>query len=61
MAVTGKLSYWQEHAESFLALIILVDQFPRILYPDSPECHQFDHLAENIIRAAVDAGVFFYS
>jgi uncharacterized protein (DUF924 family) len=44
-AAAGELSDWQSTAEGRLALILLVDQFPRNIYRDSPEAFSHDSKA----------------
>jgi uncharacterized protein (DUF924 family) len=56
-AVSQQLSEWETQGESLLALVILLDQFPRILHPNSPLAYRYDSLARAVITRAVDAGV----
>lgn len=56
-AVNGELSSWESNEMPLLALIMLVDQFPRILFPDSTQCYQYDHLSRAIIRRAIKTGI----
>ena len=44
-AAAGELSDWQSTAEGRLALILLVDQFPRNIYRDLPEAVAHDSKA----------------
>lgn len=44
-AVEGTLDYWVETAEGRLALILLLDQFPRALYRGEAEAFTQDHSA----------------
>ncbi len=55
-AARGEYDAWAETAEGALALLILLDQFPRNLYRG--EAHQFatDPKARAIARAAVERG-----
>jgi uncharacterized protein (DUF924 family) len=55
-AARGEYDAWAETAEGALALLILLDQFPRNLYRGS--AHQFatDPKARSIARAAVERG-----
>ena len=69
-AARGELADWQASAEGALALLILLDQFPRNLWRGSAHAFATDPLARRIARAAVKAGhdlatdpalrVFFY-
>ena len=55
-AARGELDGWSETAEGALALLLLLDQFPRNLYRGSPHAFAADPLARRIARAAVDRG-----
>lgn len=69
-AARGELDHWADDWRGFLALLILLDQFPRNLWRGSAHAFATDPLALNLARAAVDAGldraaptelrVFFY-
>jgi len=55
-AARGEYEVWEQTAEGALALLILLDQFPRNIYRGS--AHQFatDPLARRIARQAVERG-----
>jgi uncharacterized protein (DUF924 family) len=55
-AARGEYDAWAETAEGALALVLLLDQFPRNLYRGS--AHQFatDARARAVARAAIDRG-----
>lgn len=55
-AKDGRLSAWQDSAEGTLALIILLDQFPRNMFRDSPRAFATDEEARKIASAALDNG-----
>jgi len=55
-AARGELDHWANTAEGALALLLLLDQFPRNLYRGSPHAFATDPLARKIARAAVDQG-----
>ena len=69
-AVEGKLSAWADTPRGRLALIILLDQFPRHLYRHSPKAFAYDQEALNLceegLRKKMDQSltlverVFFY-
>jgi uncharacterized protein (DUF924 family) len=69
-AARGKYDAWADEAEGALALVILLDQFPRNLYRDSGHAFATDGKVRAIAAAAVAAGhdkavapelrVFFY-
>lgn len=66
----GKLEGWKSSPEGCLALILLVDQFPRNIYRDTPVMFRFDERARTLTLEGLDAGmdrqlrliqrVFFY-
>lgn len=47
---------WAETAEGSLALLILLDQFPRNMYRNTPHAFATDPLARTFARAAIAAG-----
>jgi uncharacterized protein (DUF924 family) len=47
---------WAETAEGALALLILLDQFPRNMYRNTPHAFATDPLARMFARAAIAAG-----
>lgn len=55
-AARGEYDAWAQTAEGALALLILLDQFPRNLYRGSAHAFATDAKARAIARAAVDAG-----
>jgi uncharacterized protein (DUF924 family) len=55
-AARGELDGWAETPEGALALLLLLDQFPRNLYRGSPHAFATDPLARKVARAAVDLG-----
>ncbi len=55
-AARGKLDGWAHDAHGVLALLILLDQFPRNAFRDSPRMFATDAQALTIARSAVDAG-----
>ena len=55
-AARGAYDRWAETAEGALALLILLDQFPRNLYRQSGHAFATDGKARAIARAAVAAG-----
>ena len=54
-AARGAYDRWTETAEGCLALLILLDQFPRNLWRGSPHAFATDPLALSIARRAVQA------
>jgi uncharacterized protein (DUF924 family) len=55
-AARGELDGWAETPEGALALLLLLDQFPRNLFRGSPHAFATDPLARKVARAAVDRG-----
>jgi uncharacterized protein (DUF924 family) len=56
-AAAGALDHWSAQAEGALALLVLLDQFPRNAYRDSARMFATDAHALAIARAAIDAGL----
>ena len=55
-ARAGALDGWRGHARSELALILLLDQFPRHLWRGRPEAFDSDPAAFAVARDAISAG-----
>jgi uncharacterized protein (DUF924 family) len=55
-AARGEHDDWAESAEGALALLILLDQFPRNLYRGGAHAFATDPLARSIARRAIDRG-----
>jgi uncharacterized protein (DUF924 family) len=55
-AARGKYDGWSAEAEGALALVILLDQFPRNLYRDSGHAFATDGKARAVAAAAIAAG-----
>ena len=55
-AARGEYDAWAEAPESALALLILLDQFPRNLYRGSGHAFATDPKARAIARASIEAG-----
>ena len=55
-AAKGELIKWQEQALSCLALIIVLDQFPRNMFRNSPSAFATDYQALKISKYAVYKG-----
>ncbi len=52
-AAKGQLDFWQESPSSCLALIILLDQFPRNMFRDRPQAFATDSLALKFAQYAI--------
>jgi uncharacterized protein (DUF924 family) len=69
-AACGELAHWQASATEALALLLLLDQFPRNAFRRTPRMYATDALARAVATVAVSAGhdhavetalqVFFY-
>lgn len=69
-AARGELADWEASSDGALALLLLLDQFPRNMFRGSAHSFATDPLARRITHAALDAGldrqcdadlrVFFY-
>lgn len=55
-AMRGELQHWEASAQETLALLLLLDQFPRNAFRDSPRMYSSDGLARKIAHAAIDKG-----
>jgi uncharacterized protein (DUF924 family) len=55
-AVAGRLADWQAAPESTLALLIVLDQFPRNMFRGSPRSFAADALALAVAKQAVARG-----
>jgi uncharacterized protein (DUF924 family) len=56
-AASGTLDHWAADAEGALALLVLLDQFPRNTWRDSGRMYATDAKALAVASAAVDAGL----
>ena len=56
-AAAGQLDGWASSAEGALALLILLDQFPRNAFRDTARMYATDAIAGRIARAALDRGL----
>jgi uncharacterized protein (DUF924 family) len=55
-AAAGRLSPWESTAESALALVIVLDQFPRNMFRGSARAFAADPLARDVTEAAISQG-----
>ena len=53
-AAAGKLEGWRDEARSCLALVILLDQFPRNMFRGDPRTYATDDLARDAARYGVE-------
>ena len=55
-AARGGLRHWLETSAGALALVLLLDQFPRNAFRDTPRMYATDKFAREIVAKAIDAG-----
>lgn len=55
-AASGRLDHWADTGEGALALLVLLDQFPRNAWRQNPHMLATDGLALAVARRAVEAG-----
>ena len=55
-AVAGRLTAWEEEAESALALVIVLDQFPRNMFRGDVRTYAADPLARTVTERAIARG-----
>jgi len=55
-AAAGKLSHWEETEDGALALVIVLDQFPRNMFRNDPRTYATDPQAREVARRVVDRG-----
>jgi uncharacterized protein (DUF924 family) len=55
-AMSGGLNTWQDNAEGALALLLLLDQFPRNMFRGTPRAYAGDALARAIAGRAIERG-----
>jgi len=55
-AATGKLGDWERTAEGTLALLIVLDQFPRNMFRGQARCYAADPLAREVAHRALKRG-----
>lgn len=55
-AAAGELAGWKQSPEGALALLLLLDQFPRNMFRSTPRAFAMDASARQIARAAIEDG-----
>lgn len=53
-ALAGELDGWAESAHGWLALILLLDQLPRMIFRDSPQAFAGDGRARQLVLGGLD-------
>ena len=57
LAAQGQLTYWTETARGGVALILVLDQFPRNMFRNDPRAFATDPLARQIAEQMIAAGL----
>jgi uncharacterized protein (DUF924 family) len=55
-AARGELAHWQAWDTGALALVLLLDQFPRNAFRGTPRMYATDAMARDVAAGAIDAG-----
>jgi uncharacterized protein (DUF924 family) len=55
-AAAGELASWRENAEGSLAEVVVLDQFSRNMFRDTPKAFAFDGMALTMAQTAIDKG-----
>lgn len=55
-AAAGELASWEASDEGALALVIVLDQFPRNMFRGTPQAFASDALARDVARRAIERG-----
>lgn len=55
-AAAGRLDHWLQTADGALALLLLLDQFPRNMFRGTPRAFATDAQARKVAQAAIDRG-----
>ena len=55
-ALAGELDHWRESEPGLVALLLLLDQFTRNIYRDTPAAFSGDRRARNLAVEAIDSG-----
>src|SRR3990167_6736888 len=53
-ALAGELDAWADSPHGWLALILLLDQLPRMIFRDSPRAFAGDERARHLVLAGLD-------
>lgn len=56
-AVSGELDAWSSDPDGLLALIVMLDQFTRSVYRDTPKMYAGDARAQRLALEALDRGI----
>lgn len=56
-AAAGELASWEDSVAGTLALVIVLDQFPRNMFRGTPQAFASDALARDVARRAIGRGI----
>ncbi len=56
LALKGGLSEWTESPQGWLALVLLLDQLPRMIFRDTPKAYSGDARAQELVRHGLKLG-----
>ena len=54
-ALAGELTEWTQRPEGWLALVLLLDQLPRMIFRDSPKAFSGDPRAQKLVAQGIAA------
>ena len=54
-ALTGGLTEWMQRPEGWLALVLLLDQLPRMIFRDTPQAFSGDSRAQKLVAQGIAA------
>ena len=54
-ALAGGLTEWMQHPEGWLALVLLLDQIPRMIFRDTPKAFSGDLRAQKLVAQGIAA------
>jgi uncharacterized protein (DUF924 family) len=57
-AAAGELSPWEASDDGALALVVVLDQFPRNMFRGDALSYSSDHLAREVARRAIESGAY---
>lgn len=56
-ALAGGLTEWTQRPDSWLALVLLLDQLPRMIFRDTPKAFSGDQRAQALVAQGIAAGL----
>ncbi len=60
MALAGHLDHWASDTRNTLALVLVLDQFPRNIYRNTPRAYDYDNAALDLAIRLIDNGLNRY-